>query len=128
MIRESYCSFEVSKLLSLKGFDGDSSESECHMFYSEYTEGIMPITEIGLVPDYDVVCFAPTQQMAMAWLRNRGLSIEIRVKYRDDASPIYEYSWYIYRADGNKYHKTLFYEHYEDAVEAAIKYCLEEVL
>lgn len=74
MIKETYCSYEVSKLLKKNGFDGNGEDSECHMFYCEYTEErIMPICEIGLVPDNEEVFFAPTHQMAIAWLREKGI-------------------------------------------------------
>lgn len=130
MITEDYVSFEVAKLLKEKGFDGDSGDCECHMFYCEYTEErIMPICEIGFIPDNETVFFAPTHQMAMKWLREvHGLHIWVDCS-RLDCDEKQPYLWNIVeiKIDGNywggTYHKTN-----EEAVEAALKYLLENLI
>ena len=143
MVQEAHVSSEVAKLLKEKGFDGDC-ENECHMFYHEMTDRIMPIMEIGMIPDYDDVYFAPTLQMAMAWLRKKHkLLISI------DASPIYgkvkdensrnicgilywhyiaSGEWLNDKYDANKKAFVVSGKSYEEAVEEALKYSLENLI
>ena len=132
MVTEDYVSYEVAKLLKDKGFDGDGGDCECHMFYCDYTEErIMPICEIGLIPDNEEVFFAPTHQMAMKWLREEKYVLIFIVPAKDengnltycadvwtwnDDEGIYEPTW----ADANNI--------YEKAVEAALKYVLENLI
>ena len=126
MITEDYCSYEVSKLLKEKGFDGDGSDAECHMFYSNYTEeNIMPIMEIGLVP-YDEACFAPTHQMAMKWLRKNNIIVIPQPEYFScDKCE----SWVIdIWADDNYERLPGNFPTYEQAVDAALKYSLENLI
>lgn len=142
MIKEAYCSFEVSKLLKKKGFDGDGGDCECHMFYCEYTEErIMPICEIGLVPDNEEVFFAPTHQMAMKWLRE-VYHIEINITSGFpfiNGKQQYKYFWSIVRVCDNHLEypmddpNSAFYneemaDSFEEAVESALKYCLENLI
>ena len=67
MIKEAYCSFEVAKLLKEKGFN-----EPCRAVYEE------EILRINTLCDYhnselsSYVC-APTLQMAMNWLREKGI-------------------------------------------------------
>ena len=110
-ITEDYCSKEIYRLLIEKGFDG-----EIHTSYDEegYTQASI------------------TLQMAMKWIRKmHNINIEIFViKYYD--KKICKYTYTIMDLNfpgsddgidcGNKY-KT-----YEKACEAAIKYCLENLI
>ncbi len=134
MIKEAYCSYEVAKLLKEKGFDGGGGDCECHMFYCEYTEErIMPICEIALVPDNEEVFFVPTHQMAMKWLREeKNISIIL-----DDSETPLSYRYVIRRYGiNNKYSKVVVFEvksdtlyiKYEEAVETALKYSLENLI
>ena len=66
MIKEAYCSHEVSELLKEKGFD-----EECTHYYSyeddeliEYTNGVYSRNSKDCHR-----CVSPTHQMACAWLR-----------------------------------------------------------
>lgn len=125
MIKEAYVSFEVSKLLKEKGFDGDGGDSECHMFYHEMTDRIMPITEIGLIPDYDDVYFAPTQQMAMKWFREMH-NIDIIIFHEKLPNDCY---WArIERYPFTEFQQEPEYKSYEEAVEAALKYVLGNLI
>lgn len=69
---------------------------------------------------------APTQQMAMAWLREKGVFISIE-PYVDD----FRIVWSVYIKDcglnwvKKKHDESPFYE---EAVEAAIKYSLENLI
>ena len=72
MITEDYVSFETAKLLKEKGFD-----SACKVWYSEYTSqfGGEKYTSIEFDnhnkfnENYKFICYAPTLQMVMKWLR-----------------------------------------------------------
>lgn len=131
MIQEAYVSFEVAKLLKEKGFDGDCGDCECHMFYHEMTDRIMPIMEIGLIPDYDDVYFAPTHQMAMKWLREeKHKFISIIPTLNDIGSYAYAYDIIEWNENNDFYEITrmVSFQTYEEAVEAALKYVLENLI
>lgn len=116
MITEDYVSFETAKLLKDKGFN--EVTSKCYLKYKgEYT----------LVSSIDV----PTLQMAMKWLRGaHGLHVE---PIPNCADYIHS-SWFweiIHLSDMSC--DWNFFEHkkyatYEEACEAAIKYCLEMLI
>lgn len=125
MIEESYVSFEVAKLLKEKGFNeetqgyypikGDATGRL--MFGSEYPHN-----------NSQVQISAPTQQMAMRWLREEnGIFIEISVSI--DLNGDYHYSYSILDKECKYIRKGLSFEwNYEEAVEAAIKACLENLI
>ena len=122
MIKEAYCSFEISKLLKEKGFD-----ETCYLKYDN--EGYLSINYIGYVnsekSNDDFYALAPTHQMVMAWLRKKNISIE--------PSALNAHSWVytIYKLLNNKV-KELYndggFDSYEEAAETAIKYCLENLI
>ena len=108
---EDYVSFETAKLLKEKGFDW---ECKTRKFYPE--------------PEYDVESpngvYAPTLQMAMKWLREVHDAI-VNVFYDKD-----EEKWCAehYRMLIGDYTLIGYYRTYEEACEAAIKYCLENLI
>ena len=123
MITEDYVSFEVAKLLKEKGFD-----ERCRNSYNlegkfyVHTQWHYPITTMGYV--------APTHQMAMKWLREvHGIFIAIN---NDDL----DFNWQCYdliNRDSTLDPKILSesyagYKAYEEAVEAALKYSLENLI
>lgn len=104
ILTEDYCSYELSKLLKEKGF----KQEGCHKSYS--MEG--PV--------------APTHQMAMKWLRERHVIIVIVPAYFNSEQCA---SWDIDIWAGDNYeHLFEDYSTYEEAVEAALKYCLTKVI
>ena len=113
MIKEDYCSYEVAKLLKEKGFD-----TPCMGRYSVRSKEFhLDCTKMcnngGLFE-----CAAPTHQMAMKWLRDEH-NIKIMIRPYVDGTYSYEILngfWYVN------------FDSYEDAVEAAIKYCLENLI
>lgn len=148
-IQEDYVSFETVKLLKEKGFN--SEEVGCHGgFYSErcYESGYGIITEsgkeVGLVYDDLTNCdldydeyLRPTLQMAMKWLRKvHNIHIEVRITNHSLSSfiDVPRYYWIIVNAkevkwmDESTAHKPMSYETVEEACEAAIKYCLENLI
>lgn len=127
MIKEDYVSFEVANLLKEKGFD------EPCFRYAESKE----IYESGDWMVANVTGGAvgvPTLQMAMKWLREVH-KVEVRVFYDIDkttwwggCNPMYEEN----EENSNMFQSLLGFDYqgktYEKACEAAIKYCLENLI
>ena len=132
MIKEDFVSFEVAKLLKEKGFN-----EPCKVWYSEYTSqfGGEKYTSIEFddhnrfKKDYKFLFYAPTHQMAMKWLREmHKLSIEpfymfpaiweIDIKYIDKKTDLSEFEDIRDKS----------YNSYEEAVEAALKHCLKNLI
>ena len=129
MLTEQYCSYEVAKLLKEKGFP----ISEYSGIYTNKDN--LCSTDVGMMSylskeDYihfeDFFIPTITHQMAMAWLREiHNLWCEISWEgkglwFVDVFSLIDEE--YI---PGSIIHEV---KSYEEAVEAAIKYCLENLI
>ena len=123
MITEDYCSFEVSKLLKEKGFDG-----ECSRFYMPTGNGRWKYAHYH---DFDISdrIDCPTHQMAMSWLREEhnifieiGTSIDLNGKYHFNYTILDKECKYVRRG------YTDFDWNYEEAVEASLKYCLEKLI
>lgn len=110
MITEDYVSLETAKLLKEKGFNWDCKTKR---FYPE--------------PDYDQGSpngvSAPTLQMAMKWLR-KVHNIDISVTPDRKAG----YSVLIFKDKRLPFDTLDSYSIYEQACEAAIKYCLENLI
>ena len=122
MITEDYVSYEVAKLLKEKGFD-----ESCQKCYYVSTKSIEDVHNgrNTILSSFFISC--PTLQMACKWLREVNY-LHICVQ------PLVEcgYTAYIYDVadkydygiiQGIPHHKT-----YEEAVEAAIKYVLENLI
>ena len=152
MIEEAYVSFEVAKLLKEKGFDipcqkvwTDNKQllwSVCFMEGNSFVNN----EDIPLVLNYEKwsdvkdAYLAPTQQMAMRWLREKYLMntfIGAKV-YKPESGKISGYSAYVWYKPKNNQGICCYWvyppqeqecwESYEDAYEAAIKYCLENLI
>ena len=131
MITEDYVSFETAKLLKEKGFD-----EPCECFYdtenndTSIVNGWMIISNSEL-EKREIICYsAPTLQMAMKWLKEvHSLYIDIVTSFsQDDICYTFSCSNTMDLIQGTKetsYHE---YQTYEDACEAAIKYCLENLI
>ena len=134
MIEEVYVSFELAKLLKEKGFNED-----CYTYYDDINDSINRFdkgyhfnnTSYPWGVPYDIskakkYVVAPTHQMAMAWLREvHNLWLEISPEgkglwYREVYSLTDEE--YIPNSNGHKI------KSYEDAVETALKYVLENLI
>ena len=113
MITEDYVSFETAKLLKEKGFNER--------------------TNMPHIDDYQrLVCYIPTLQMAMKWLREvHHIAISLYVFNRD--LPVEEDN-IIYTCDiatanmSSKEGHLRLAGSYEQVCEAAIKYCLENLI
>lgn len=132
MVKEAYCSFEISKLLKERGFDEPclknywDSDKELHNW--SWSLEFHTNKERNLNTKD---CAAPTHQMAMAWLREVH-NILIQIWILSD----YGYWFNIEKLSDNYNHKELYsigledkyYSTYEEATEAALKYCLEKII
>ena len=132
MITEDYVSFKTAKLLKEKGFD----EQLCH-FYTEEGLPVVYKTEKGVVwannSKSEHAITQPTQQMAMKWLREvHNIAICIcayystnpyELNYRNN-KPYWKIG--IMNHISSRYYDS--FNTYEEACEAAIKYCLENLI
>ena len=124
MIKEAYVSFEIAKLLKEKGFKEE---------VTNYYDSGGNFVESGYKFNYNfqtVEHSAPTHQMAMKWLREvYGLFISINLDYLDWSFQMFdiknrnENMEPTCLSDSYACHKC-----YEDAVEAALKYSLENLI
>jgi len=134
MITEDYVSFETAKLLKEKGFDESLSmvyisygdlcrlkryDSICNSNYNDITKNYFE-------------CIAPTLQMAMKWLRKEHkLHIQIWILeekgYWFDIEKILN-AQYKHKSLYSTGLEDIYFETNEQAAEAAIKYCLENLI
>ena len=137
MITEDYVSFEVAKLLKDKGFQ--QLKNNCGYFTTEMVYSI-DIDDDGKhhfahqypagVYDKDKYIAAPTHQMAMKWLREvHGLSVEIfSIKGTSNVCPVFWKGNVVKLLTQDRAFNGELVGSYEEAVEAAIKYCLENLI
>lgn len=135
MITEDYCSFEIAKLLKEKGFDAET-EHELWYVVEKFSTGChwnSCIYNVGdTTSEYDEkYCIAmPTLQMAMKWLR------EVHKLYVNVCPSVEGYYWtekwhsYVENLE-KRYPFGRFigtFNSHEQACEAAIKYCLTNLI
>lgn len=144
MITEDYVSFKTAKLLKEKGFDG-----KCYKVWVHYTSSTPMLwaaptfVEGETIVDRESVesaertwnmiygdsenknhgYLAPTLQMAMKWLREVH-NIDISVTPDRKAG----YSVLIFKDKRLPFDTLDSYSIYEQACEAAVKYCLENLI
>ena len=147
MITEDYVSFETAKLLKEKGF---SENTVCkyadvggvtEKWYDDYRERVLRfdwdegyLIEPLIEPkeQYEIIgdtIFAPTLQMAMKWLREVH-TIFIDIMTYTTGNKI-QFRWVGYDKDrlfSQEEGRTIYFESYEQAVETAIKYTLENLI
>ena len=121
MITEDYASFEIARLLRIRGFD-----EECDRVYTP--QGYMHVqfgNNYMLAAQY---CSAPTIQKAKKWLRmNYGLHIGVILTYDNPR----KYEAHINHVDNCNDIILCPDEGFssdEEAIEAGIKYCLENLI
>ena len=137
MITEDYVSFEIAKLLKEKGFYG-----ECMSMYviPKPHTGMGNPNEAKIAPHgrdsyyydgYLYQCEAPTLQMAIKWLREVHhcvICITPLIFYCGEIASKWGYC--IWADDNTEVDEESSprLESYEEACEAAIKYCLEKLI
>lgn len=132
MIQEAYVSFETAKLLKEKGFD-----CCCNVWYSEYTSQYGDGKYISIEFDnhnkfnenYKFVCFAPTIQMAMKWLREKhNLHIGVLINYQYLPRKYQVHIMHTEKCEVIVVNTGTNFNTNEEACEAAIKVCLENLI
>ena len=136
-ITEDYVSFAVSKLLKEKGFDeacdkkyfGDDCSGPSYI-RERWEDGgdVCPMSNSDLDDGSKYADIsAPTLQMAMKWLR---LIYHIHIRLVNSTDESYRYEIYPRKSKYNSccFSDKSYYETYEQACEAAIKYCLENLI
>lgn len=128
MLTEDYCSYEVAKLLDKKGF-----REYCEAIYFILENGDyrwskidIPIRDCSICKPAAISC--PTHQMAMKWLREKqGIIITVDYNEDEDCENNERFGFTIYQKDTRNVGLTT-YPTYENAVEAALKYCLTNLI
>ena len=119
-MKEAYCSFEVAKLLKEKGF-----EVITYMVYDN--QGNFDYQNCVCCNVDRMPClYAPTHQMAMAWLREKGIHMSIDTVISSSGNIYFNID--TYSEDSGWKHPVDFYDSYDEAVETAIKYSLENLI
>lgn len=142
MITEYYVSYEVAKLLKEKGFNERSIAS--YDSKGQLQEGY------GYWNKTPIWCAAPTHQMAMAWLREtHNIFIDVHLSFAEDPDA-YPAVYYVYILDAksgnsllekaanicelnplmnvNDHNILINFDSPEEAIEAALKYTLENLI
>ena len=132
MIQEAYVSFEIAKLLKKKGFEGYSiltiyDENAANAYIKELQEKHLPYSSDD--PKLKEFYYKqPTLQMAMKWLREiYNIIVEPNSVWNGKK---WEYQLFIVTPQNadSPYYEHNPYKSYEECVEAAIKYCLENLI
>ncbi len=132
-MKEAYVSFETAKLLKEKGFD-----EPCNAWYVPYENGYVKFfmheeaSDSNHFEDAPWVVSRPTHQMAMAWLREKynkhcQIGYDIQLEWYYDIIDLKETTLYDYEDMKCWYNESNF-ESYEEAIEAALKYALENLI
>jgi len=132
MIKEAYVSYEIAQLLKKKGFNW-----ECRTCYEHgelKTEVCRQYADWNSRHEVWELMSAPTHQMVMKWLREKhnkhcdiGYDIDLEwcfqiINLKETVE--YDYSEPKYYHSENETN----FKNYEEAVEAALKYVLENLL
>ena len=148
MIREDYVSFEIAILLKEKGFDEPCNRVYMHdgkcVCAPHFMEGesFVDNDDIDAVKRYndwidyiqgEYAYLCPSISLAMKWLRevhNFNVNIELTIHgYFCSFSHIVRDSLgHIIDIEDSEAWETAYYDSYEEACEAAIKYCLENMI
>ena len=122
MIKEAYCSYKVSKLLKEKGFNVPT-----HAFYNPKKSYTLKFDPCLIDRNAGIYVSAPTHQMAMDWLRKKGIAIIPIISGVLDNE---EFLWNVnitIAKTAETYTQGWRYEEYEDVVDDALEYCLENL-
>lgn len=138
-ITEDYVSFETAKLLKEKGFDipcntyfveveKETAKSKFkRKFYHSSVAANRNAYKSEMANHYYFSC--PTLQMAMKWLREKkGIAvIPVLSSVLDNEKFLWDIKIVVAKTN-DSYSQGWVYETQESACEAAIKYCLEDLI
>lgn len=150
MITEDYVSFEIAKLLKEKGFPQEYDDYHALVYNEEDYEDEYEVQRMvlqtrlikaGTLSSYPVgvpepKCYCPTLQMAMRWFREEHkIAINIRITCKETISYAFDI-WDFEIIHPNEFvggtidliEQQFDFKSYEEACEAAIKYCLENLI
>lgn len=127
MMTEDYVSFEIAKLLKEKGFN-EIKCNTCYKWNGNFCNNRRSMSGI----DNEICYQAPNLQMAMKWLRNQhNLHIMVDCIGSKNYIPTIQFICNSkdikVESDENKICGNGF-DSFEEACEAAIKYCLENLI
>lgn len=129
-ITEDFVSFETAKLLKEKGFDAPVKN-----YYSLYTEDVKHNLQkkYGAKKNwnsFDLTISRPSQSLVMKWLREvHKIFIDVDIDPIDFGDePYYTIITDMSTPSYITGRPALGYKTYEEAAEAAIKYCLENLV
>lgn len=127
MMTENYVSFETAKLLKKKGFSCD--EISCINVFKGHTYKIQ-----DTIIDADEDVTIPTIQMAMKWLRevhnfHCNIGYDFRLGWNNKITSLKE-TVIDHDIEMKTYlpYETVNYPSYEEACEAAIRHCLQNLI
>jgi len=135
-ITESYCSFEVSKLLKEKGFDckcEDCFNSRGMLFSNGWCEDVydkgvnIPFNNSTLKSLFHIS--RPTHALAIEWIR---VNFNIFIHTTCDVGGEFIYTFTIYNVNFGEeqclYSSRLLYESPQIATDSSLKYVLKELI
>ena len=129
MITEDYVSFETAKLMKEKGFN-EIKCNTCYKWNGNFCNNRRSMSGI----DNEICYQAPTLQMAMKWLREVH-HYYIQIMLDSWACGGHTGYYVVIQKTDSDFEMMLqdavdevFYETYEEACEAAIRYCLKMIL
>lgn len=132
MIKEAYCSFEISKLLKEKGFD-----EPCRSYFIDNVDYIDSSYSTEELTDLQMGVWEtlrPTHQMACAWLRERNIGIVPEIHTTQDPKDYFwgacifhlDKSWDILQYVSEPSKNVI--DGYDGVIEQALKYALENLI
>ena len=132
MITEDYVSFEIAKLLKDKGFD-----EPCYAYWSEDENRVIISQSMHALQNITNPCFfgpsAPTIQMVRKWLEETKEHLVYSYPVYDGSKIEWRYNiWFdnseMFLGQILEFGTNETFNTYEEACEAAIKYCLEKLI
>ena len=133
MITEDYVSFETAKLLKEKGFDEEIETiitPDGRIYYVDENSVSRVIhTKIknSNINIYSEDCSCPTLQMAIKWLR-KIKECPIEILWHWDSDNQCEKWYFRHHLELREQPQIEYFDEPEQAAEAAIKYCLENLI
>lgn len=127
MVTEDYVSFDTAKLLKEKGFN-DVPVYTYYLSYGGFYLSPMAVTNKKLYAQGHIA--APTLQMAMKWLREvHNLEIyPYHDMFQENNKWWYGIEKFTKGCSNCQYEEEPIYSTYEESCEAAVKYCLENLI